>query len=75
MYLGLALEIGLAEFLYGHYIQSVRGQVVGHMVCQVDQSNERSLKISYPEVLHQPAVTRLINVHQYEQNLNTHMQR
>lgn len=70
-YLSLAVEVGLAECFDGLNIQSFRGQVIRHMVCQVDDSDQRSLERPNPEVLHQPAVTRLIHVHPHKQNLNS----
>lgn len=72
-YLSFALQIGLAECFYCRHIQNVRWQVIGHMICQVDHSNEGCLKIPNPEVLHQPAITGFIHVHPNKQDLkNTH---
>lgn len=67
--LGLALQVGLAECFYGVHIQRVGGQVIGHVVRQVDQPDQRSLEAPNPEVLHHPAVPRLVHVHPHKQNL------
>lgn len=69
IYLGLALQVGLAELFYRPRIQRLRGQVVGHMVCHVDQPDEGSLEPPNPEVFHQPAVARLVHVHKHKQDL------
>lgn len=69
IYLGLALQVGLAESFYRPRIQRLRGQVVGHMVCHVDQPDEGSLEHPNPEVFHQPAVARLLHVHKHKQDL------
>lgn len=71
IYLSISLYVGLAELAYGFCVQGFGGQVVGHMICQVDQSDERSLKVTNPKVLHKSAVTQFIHIHQHKQNLKT----
>lgn len=43
--------------------------MVGHVICQVDQSDKGSLKVPNPEVLHKSAITMLSHVHHHKQNL------
>lgn len=71
-YLSFAIQVGLAERLNGLSIQTVGGQVIGQMVCQVNQSDERSLKSSHSEILHHSAVTGLVHIHHHKQNLHSH---